>query len=175
VRKRSPIVLAFIAAAVVLAGLLVFTSARRATTDASANASVVSTTAARSPATTAPRTTANGTTANGTTAKSTTTSVAAAVTAPRGMASVRVSALPAEARTTLALIDASGPFPYSQDGVVFQNREGILPKKSAGYYHEYTVKTPGSTDRGARRIVVGTAGERYYTDDHYDSFRLVVA
>ena len=165
-RKRSPIVLAFIAAAVVLAGLLVFTSARRATNDTPATASVVGTTAARTPTTAAQRTTTSGAT-NGTTT--------AAVTAPRGMASVRVSALPAEARTTLALIEAGGPFPYSQDGVVFQNREGLLPKKSAGSYHEYTVKTPGSADRGARRIIVGTAGERYYTDDHYDSFRLVVA
>ena len=160
-RKRSPIVLVFIAAAVVLAGLLVFTSARRATPDAPATAAAASTTAARSPTTTAPR--------------PTTTSTAAAVTAPAGMGSVRVSALPAEARTTLSLIDAGGPFPYSQDGVVFQNREGHLPKKSSGYYHEYTVKTPGSADRGARRIIVGTAGERFYTDDHYATFRLVVA
>jgi ribonuclease T1 len=170
VRKRSPIVLVFIAAAVVLAGLLVFTSARRATTDVPATAAVVSTTVARSLTTATARPTA--TTA---TTATTTTTTAAAASAPRGMASVRVSALPAEARTTLSLIDAGGPFPYSQDGVVFQNREGLLPKKSAGYYHEYTVKTPGSSDRGARRIIVGTAGERYYTDDHYDSFRLVVA
>ena len=61
-----------------------------------------------------------------------------------------------------------------EDGSVFQNREGVLPEESRGYYHEYTVTTPGSDDRGARRIVAGACGEMYYTDDHYDSFRLVV-
>ncbi|TFH36080.1 MAG: ribonuclease N1, partial [Dehalococcoidia bacterium] len=66
------------------------------------------------------------------------------------------------------------PFPYAQDGTVFHNYEGLLPKKADGYYHEYTVSTPGSPDRGARRIVAGGSDERYYTDDHYNSFRLVV-
>lgn len=81
------------------------------------------------------------------------------------------SALPSQAHTTLSLIDAGGPFPYSQDGSVFQNREGILPARASGYYHEYTVKTPGSPDRGARRIVTGNATrEDYYTADHYASF-----
>ena len=90
-----------------------------------------------------------------------------------GLATVAVSSLPAEARTTLRLIDAGGPFPYSQDGVVFQNREGILPGQPSGYYREYTVPTPGSSDRGARRIVTGRAGEHYYTDDHYATFRRI--
>ncbi|MFE5829610.1 ribonuclease domain-containing protein [Streptomyces sp. NPDC056488] len=84
------------------------------------------------------------------------------------------SALPSQAHTTLGLIDAGGPFPYSQDGSVFQNREGILPARTSGYYHEYTVKTPGSTTRGARRIVTGNATrEDYYTADHYASFDLI--
>ena len=61
----------------------------------------------------------------------------------------------------------------SQDGIEFQNREGILPDMPAGYYHEYTVVTPGSPDRGARRIVTGPAGEMYYTGDHYDSFQRI--
>ena len=87
---------------------------------------------------------------------------------------ITVAALPPEGRDTLALIAAGGPFPYSQDGVVFQNREGLLPSRPRGGYHEYTVETPGSPDRGARRIIVSGAGERYYTDDHYDSFRFVV-
>jgi ribonuclease T1 len=78
--------------------------------------------------------------------------------------------LPREAIETLDLIDAGGPFPYRSDGITFENREGILPAKPKGYYHEYTVVTPGSDDRGARRIVTGNAGEAYYTDDHYDSF-----
>ena len=68
----------------------------------------------------------------------------------------------------------AGPFPYPQDGTVFQNREGILPSHSTGYYHEYTVKTPGSSNRGARRIVTGESSqEDYYTADHYASFDLV--
>ena len=83
---------------------------------------------------------------------------------------VAVSDLPPEARHTLELIDAGGPFPYEQDGVVFHNYEGVLPPESDGYYHEYTVETPGSDDRGARRIVTGAEGEYYWTDDHYQSF-----
>lgn len=87
---------------------------------------------------------------------------------------IRVSELPPEARHTLALIRKGGPFPYERDGMTFGNREGLLPKKTRGYYREYTVKTPGSRDRGARRIVAGDdARELYYTDDHYRSFRRV--
>lgn len=82
--------------------------------------------------------------------------------------------LPPEAHDTIRLIDQGGPFPYNQDGSTFQNREGILPGRPGGYYAEYTVITPGSPDRGARRIVGGDDGELYYTDDHYDSFREVV-
>ena len=92
-----------------------------------------------------------------------------------GLTMVAVADLPAEARDTLKLIDQGGPFPYSRDGVVFGNFEKILPKQDRGYYHEYTVKTPGESDRGARRIVTGTGGERYYTDDHYKSFRRIAA
>ena len=84
------------------------------------------------------------------------------------------SALPAEARQTLALIKAGGPFPYQKDGSVFGNREALLPKRERGYYREYTVKTPGAKDRGARRIVAGRGGEYYYTDDHYRSFRRII-
>jgi ribonuclease T1 len=73
----------------------------------------------------------------------------------------------------LAAIAAGRPFAYSQDGVVFNNREGILPKQTSGYYHEYTVPTPGSPDRGGRRLVTGKGGEVYYTGDHYASFRRV--
>ncbi|EPD93244.1 ribonuclease domain-containing protein [Streptomyces albus] len=84
------------------------------------------------------------------------------------------SKLPPEAHETLDLIEQGGPFPYPQDGTVFQNREGILPDQPDGYYHEYTVETPGSDDRGARRIVTGEKQqEDYYTADHYASFDLV--
>ena len=87
---------------------------------------------------------------------------------------VPVDRLPAEARATLLLIRAGGPFPYRQDGRIFSNRERLLPLKERGYYREYTVKTPGARDRGARRIVAGTGGEYYYTDDHYRSFRRIL-
>ena len=90
------------------------------------------------------------------------------------LADTKVTDLPREARETLALIRAGGPFPYSRDGAVFGNREALLPKRSRGYYREYTVKTPGARDRGARRIVAGKAGELYYTDDHYRSFRRII-
>ncbi|MBN8921782.1 MAG: ribonuclease [Rhodanobacter sp. 68-29] len=81
--------------------------------------------------------------------------------------------LPPEARDTLALIARGGPFPHSQDGVVFGNYEGLLPQQPRGYYHEYTVETPGARTRGARRIITGGTPPvaYYYTDDHYRSFR----
>ncbi|MCF8178900.1 MAG: ribonuclease [Sulfuritalea sp.] len=83
--------------------------------------------------------------------------------------------LPREARATLALIDAGGPFPYRRDGIVFQNREHRLPGKPSGYYREYTVTTPGRSGRGARRIVTGDKPPAvfYYTADHYRSFRRI--
>jgi ribonuclease T1 len=87
---------------------------------------------------------------------------------------IKRNRLPPEAMTTLDLLAHNGPFPYRQDGVVFQNREGLLPTKANGYYHEYTVKTPGSADRGARRIIRGAPGELYYTDDHYATFERIV-
>ncbi len=81
------------------------------------------------------------------------------------------TALPSQADDTLSLIANGGPFPYSQDGVVFQNREGVLPSQGYGYYHEYTVITPGSPTRGAQRIITGSSDqEDYYTSDHYASF-----
>lgn len=91
-----------------------------------------------------------------------------------GLPTIAYDRLPAQARETIALIQRGGPFPYRQDGAVFQNRERLLPGKPNGYYHEYTVVTPGSPDRGARRIVTGANGELYYTDDHYDSFKQVI-
>ena len=88
-------------------------------------------------------------------------------------AEITADALPAEARATLRLIDRGGPFPYDRDGVEFRNFEKRLPLKPRGYYREYTVRTPGVKHRGARRIVGGAGGERYYTDDHYQSFRRI--
>lgn len=91
-----------------------------------------------------------------------------------GIPTVAASDLPPEARATMRLIASNGPFPYNKDGSTFQNREGLLPDQPVGYYREYTVETPGSPDRGARRIVGGERGELYYTDDHYASFRRIV-
>ncbi|KGN40509.1 ribonuclease [Knoellia aerolata DSM 18566] len=90
-----------------------------------------------------------------------------------GLATIAESRLPREARATLTLIRAGGPYPYDQDDRTFQNREGILPRQARGYYREYTVETPGSDDRGARRIITGRDGDRYWTSDHYDSFRQI--
>src|SRR3954453_13847567 len=86
---------------------------------------------------------------------------------------IPASDLPKEAQATLASIKKGGPFPYSRDGAVFGNFEKRLPLKKRGYYREYTVPTPKSRDRGARRIVAGQHGEYYYTEDHYNSFRLI--
>lgn len=87
---------------------------------------------------------------------------------------IAVGRLPAEARATLQLIRAGGPYPYERDGALFANREGHLPRHRRGYYREYTVSTPGAGDRGARRIVVGRGGELYYSDDHYRTFRRII-
>jgi len=86
---------------------------------------------------------------------------------------VAVAELPYEARQTLALIKQNGPFPYRRDGIVFGNYEKRLPLRQRGYYREYTVKTPGRQDRGARRIIAGREDEFYYTDNHYGSFRRI--
>ena len=91
---------------------------------------------------------------------------------------VRLVNLPKDAQSTERLIRAGGPFPHDKDGVVFGNRERILPKSPRGFYREYTVITPGSRNRGARRIVCGGSvavnpDACYYSDDHYASFRRI--
>ncbi|MFJ8189467.1 ribonuclease domain-containing protein [Streptomyces sp. NPDC096094] len=103
-----------------------------------------------------------------------TLSATTAGAAPAAVGDICYSDLPSQAHDTLDLIERGGPYPFEQDGTVFQNREGILPSRTTGYYHEYTVITPGSDTRGARRIVTGDAAqEDYYTADHYASFDLV--
>lgn len=100
---------------------------------------------------------------------------------PAAIGDIAVAALPREARTTLALIKAGGPFAYAKDGSIFSNRERLLPPHRRGYYREFTVRTPGVRSRGARRIVAGAgtagdvrnSGEYYYSDDHYNSFRRI--
>ncbi len=91
---------------------------------------------------------------------------------------VALAELPREAQQTDRLVRAGGPFPYAKDGATFGNRERQLPRRSRGYYREYTVPTPGASNRGARRIVCGGVTARqpevcYYTDDHYASFRRI--
>lgn len=116
------------------------------------------------------------------------TLLGAALTAPTAFAkrppaleadSVALSSLPAEAQRTERLIRAGGPFPYDKDGQAFGNRERLLPSRPRGQYREYTVRTPGSRDRGARRIVCGGLPPEspdicFYTQDHYASFRRIV-
>lgn len=97
---------------------------------------------------------------------------------PASAVEIAVADLPPEGRTTLVLVKRGGPFPYSRDGIVFGNREGLLPAQLRGYYREYTVPTPGSGNRGARRIIAGgesgKVGEEYwYTADHYRSFKRI--
>ena len=92
-----------------------------------------------------------------------------------GLAMIAAAELPKEARDALVLIRQGGPYPYAKDGSIFSNRERILPRQPRGYYHEYTVKTPGARDRGARRIICGGKPPLtcYYTGDHYASFRVI--
>ncbi len=95
-----------------------------------------------------------------------------------GASGVALATLPPEARATHRLILSGGPFPYAKDGTVFGNRERLLPRQPRGHYREYTVKTPGSRDRGARRIVCGGKPPTepdtcFYTDDHYASFKRI--
>jgi ribonuclease T1 len=91
---------------------------------------------------------------------------------------IAVTALPKEAQHTLELIRRGGPFPYEKDGVVFGNYEGTLPKQRRGYYHEFTVNSPGARNRGARRILTGgpltQPREFYYTDNHYATFKRIL-
>ncbi|WP_158753360.1 ribonuclease [Dyella sp. S184] len=98
---------------------------------------------------------------------------AATTTLSGGTTATLPTFLPPEAHTTLDLIARGGPFPHSQDGVVFGNYEHLLPAQPRGYYHEYTVETPGASTRGTRRIITGGTPPDiyYYTDDHYRSFR----
>ncbi|GAA2826025.1 ribonuclease domain-containing protein [Kitasatospora sp. CM 4170] len=136
-----------------------------ATATATATATAASAATATAPRPSAPRPSAPRTTA--------------ATPAPAGtwvptdpaLADVCRTRLPAQALDTLGLIARGGPYPYRSDGIVFENRENRLPRKASGYYHEYTVVTPGSADRGARRVVTGGSGEQYWTADHYDSFQ----
>lgn len=142
---------------------------------ASGSASAATSAAARTPS--AGRPSGMASTAAG--VRPTRTSDASATDPASGLRWVSVEKLPKQAGQTLTLIRAGGPFPYAKDGTVFGNNEGVLPRQARGYYHEFTVPTPGESDRGARRIVTGgpaygvTNGEFYYTGDHYATFERI--
>lgn len=123
--------------------------------------------------TTTPEATSGATAAPGAATPSGPAAPAPAAENPSGLPSIPESQLPSEGRRTLALIRAGGPYRYSQDDQTFGNFERILPRQDRGYYREYTVPTPGESDRGARRIVAGDGGDKYYTDDHYGSFTFI--
>lgn len=105
-------------------------------------------------------------------------SSAAASSVP-GVPTCPLHTLPSQVADTIAAIHAGGPFPFPRnDGVVFGNRERHLPERAKGYYHEYTVVTPGAADRSTRRIVTGGTPvtdppQYFYTGDHYDSFCVI--
>jgi ribonuclease T1 len=105
------------------------------------------------------------------------TAAASGALAQNGLTAVTKAQLPGEAAETLRLIKAGGPFPFSEDGVLFRNSAGMLPQHPRGYYHAYTVRTPGAADRGQRRVVCGgqrrQTGDCYYTDDYYTSFKRI--
>ena len=108
-----------------------------------------------------------------------TVSLAVGAASQADMAHARAADLPRQGQQTYLLILQGGPFPHDKDGSVFGNRERLLPRERRGYYREYTVETPGSRDRGARRIVCGGVRVKmpdvcYYTSDHYSSFRMIV-
>ncbi|MFB9127961.1 ribonuclease [Paraburkholderia dipogonis] len=104
-------------------------------------------------------------------------SASAPAVASGALGTITKTQLPGEAAETLRLIKAGGPFPFSEDGVVFRNSAALLPQHPRGYYHTYTVRTPGSTDRGQRRIICGgprrQTSDCYYTDDYYVSFKRI--
>jgi len=103
--------------------------------------------------------------------------IAFARAAPDALPDIAVAELPREGREVLALIREGGPFRYDRDGVVFGNYERLLPPERKGYYHEYTVRTPGTKSRGARRIICGGPKQApdacYFTSDHYRSFKRI--
>lgn len=114
-------------------------------------------------------TTARATT--GPTATATSSGTSQKVDPETGLPWIDVADLPSQGRQVLALIDKGGPYPYDQDGGTFTNAERLLPIKAKGFYTEYTVKLPSSSDRGPLRIIMGGKGQWYFwTDDHYASF-----
>ncbi len=110
----------------------------------------------------------------GTAHAATTTATSTTITVlPADVGTVCLSTLPSQADDTLNLIATDGPFPYPEDGEIFYNDEGLLPTETDGYYHSYTVTTPGASNRGTRRVITAEDGTDYYTADHYASFNTI--
>ncbi len=145
-RRKSRALLGVVLGAAVIVGYLVWTWTQSSSTSATSGAQATSATV-------------NGTAAD------------PSVDSETGLRWIAVSVLPSQGRAVLALIDRGGPYPYSQDGGTFNNAEKLLPLKARGFYTEYTVKLPTSSDRGPVRIIMGGQGQWYFwTDDHYASF-----
>ncbi|MER7842827.1 ribonuclease [Kitasatospora sp. NPDC096077] len=163
-RSKSPLVVVAVLILAVLAGVGYLLAGKGGSSHPKAAASATSTTAGGSAA--KPSAPKPSPPAGGGPAPSGTW-----VPADPALADVCRTKLPSQAQDTLGLIAKGGPYPYNRDGIVFENRESRLPKKGNGYYHEFTVVTPGSNDRGTRRVVTGGAGEQYWSADHYATFQ----
>jgi len=153
--RKSRAVLSVVLGVVVILGYLVWTLTRpSSSTSATAGVQATSTS-----------------TATGTSKTADHATTGASVDSETGLHWIDVADLPSQGRSVLALIDKGGPYPYSQDGGTFSNAERLLPLKARGFYTEYTVKLPSSSDRGPLRIIMGGKGQWYFwTDDHYASF-----
>ncbi|MFJ3215154.1 ribonuclease [Kitasatospora sp. NPDC086801] len=163
-RRKSPLVVVAVLILALVAGIGYLLAGKGGSSHPKAAASSTATTAgASAPKPSAPKPSPP---AGGTPAPSGTW-----VPADPALADVCRTKLPSQAQDTLGLIAKNGPYPYNRDGIVFENRESRLPKKSGGYYHEFTVVTPGSNDRGTRRVVTGGSGEQYWSPDHYATFQ----
>ncbi|MFI9364666.1 ribonuclease [Kitasatospora sp. NPDC053057] len=162
-RSKSPLVVVAVLILAVLAGVGYLLAGRGGSSHPKAAASSTATAGSSAPKPSAPKPSppAGGASAPGGTW----------VPADPALADVCRTKLPSQAQDTLALIAKNGPYPYNRDGIVFENRESRLPKKGNSYYHEFTVVTPGSNDRGTRRVVTGGSGEQYWSPDHYATFQ----
>ncbi|MDZ5663777.1 ribonuclease domain-containing protein [Nocardioides sp. S-58] len=167
-RRRYRWLVLLVAAAILLVSM--FIPADRDGTDSGAGAEDATSESASEPDFASPTVTATPT-RDSTTFPATPPPSASGGTDPgSGLPVVRLDDLPPEAARTVEAIADGPPFPEDRDGVTFENREELLPDRARGYYREFTVPTPGSSDRGARRIVAGQGGELYWTADHYRSF-----
>ncbi|MFD7451409.1 ribonuclease [Kitasatospora sp. NPDC059827] len=162
-RSKSPLVVVAVLILAVLAGVGYLLAGKGGSSHPKAAASATTTAGATAPKPSAPKPSPP--------AGGAPSAAGTWVPADPALADVCRTKLPSQAQDTIGLIAKGGPYPYNRDGIVFENRESRLPKKGNGYYHEFTVVTPGSNDRGTRRVVTGGAGEQYWSADHYATFQ----